>query len=189
MTEIDMLMRLFDTINDIYYKSVVPPTYIRFSFAKKRINWSLKKLANGTLYISINWQMAALPEKELYMEMIHQMAHLYNQAKDIEDTSMNNVYHNGSFRKAVEMCGGKARIVDSHKGYRVTNLSKKTMKTLQKYFNYQKYIELINKRGEEVFVGSFARFRYPQCGRVIEAQRLADNIICGYCHRNFIKID
>lgn len=63
MTEIDMLMRLFDTINDIYYKSVVPPTYIRFSFAKKRINWSLKKLANGTLYISINWQMAALPEK------------------------------------------------------------------------------------------------------------------------------
>ena len=172
MTEIDMLMRLFDTINDIYYKSVVPPTYIRFSFAKKRINWSLKKLANGTLYISINWQMAALPEKELYMEMIHQMAHLYNQAKDIEDTSMNNVYHNGSFRKAVEMCGGKA-----------------TMKTLQKYFNYQKYIELINKRGEEVFVGSFARFRCPQCGRVIEAQRLADNIICGYCHRIFIKID
>ncbi len=58
MTEIDMLMRLFDTINDIYYKSVVPPTYIRFSFAKKRINWSLKKLPEWTEYFLINIAMA-----------------------------------------------------------------------------------------------------------------------------------
>lgn len=185
----DILIRLYDNLNRIFYSGILPPVYIQFNFAEKnKKEWKLYFMKNGQYCISINWKLLNCNETDLYINMLHQMAHIYNWINEIADTSKSCRYHNKKWDNAVRKNG----IITAHNanvGYYAVGISDNTVKKIQPFFDFKKFREIVassNDEGEKRFVAH----KCPKCNRIILAVPIiGNNVICGYDHCEFIRID
>lgn len=184
MDDVEMLNHLYDRLNKYLFEKRLPPVLIRLY--NKRGTWNVIR-DKGNFQITICLKALSIPEEQIYINMLHQMIHIYNQIQDITDVSQAGRYHNKHWNAKAQQVG-LITTFEPTKGFKATGIDPKTIELAKWFFNYEKYLEEVNRDLRARKQGVFAKFQCPACDRVIFARNGSREIICNYCHRNFIQI-
>lgn len=185
MDDVQMLIHLYDCLNNRIFQSQLPPILIRLY--NKRGTWKAVKSKNGNYQIAISLKALSYSEEQIYINMLHQMVHIYNQIRNIVDVSSSDRYHN-KYWNAKAQAIGLITEFEPTKGFKAVGIKPEVFELAQGFFQYDTYIQEVKKDLRARKKGVWAKFQCPVCDRVILAKNGSRDIICGYCHRNFIQI-
>lgn len=208
---ISELYKLFDALNEHYWKNELPTVF----FTLKQ-GASKTKSVYGTFYPDSYAKKPDLPEgenlsgeenmeavcDEVYHEISmgaeflsrpfpsvaatlqHEMCHLYAQIYDIKDTSRNGAFHNTKFRDIAEK-HGLVIDKDPKNGWTLTDYTpgfEKFVTNLDLDYSVFDYFRLI-KTGTSTKTASVKRWICPICAQTINAKKTA-SLACGNCMKH-----
>ena len=208
---ISELYKLFDALNEHYWKNELPTVFITLkqgasktksvygtfypdSYAKKPDLPEGENLSGGEnmeavcdeVYheISMGAEFLARPFPNVAATLQHEMCHLYAQIHDIKDTSRNGAFHNTKFRDIAE---GHGLIIDKDpkNGWTLTNCTpgfEKFVTNLDLDYSVFDYFRLI-KTDTSTKTTSVKRWICPICGQTINAKKTA-SLACGNCMKH-----
>ncbi len=186
----EQLISLYNEINNIAWSGSLPPVLVELVFAKVNKGWRTKFLENRNYKIVINIDAISCEERELYVNMMHQMVHIYNDLRDLKDTTNRYRYHNLVYKKEAE---NRGIIIQQREndGYYPVDIEQDIYKQIRKVFSYKSYIQAVKDRGyytdskdglERVYA------KCPLCRKVIRMTR-GTQVICALCQRLFVTMD
>lgn len=190
----EQLLQLYNALNKLYFKGILPPVIIEISFAEKQTNWSTRLYNNRQYGISVNWYSLE-DEDNLYIDMLHQMIHISNSINDVIDTSGRGRYHNIKWKNEAKRVG---LIVENNnrQGYYAVGINKLTILEIRQVFDYKKYENVLDEFGctesmkinNKNKVNQLVMFKCPQCGRIAKT-RATNRINCGFCLCEYIRFN
>lgn len=184
MDNIEMLKHLYDRLNKQLFHKQLPPVLIRVY--SRRGTWNVVK-EHGNFLITISLKALSYPEEQIYINMLHQMVHIYNQINGVVDASSTERYHNKHWNVKAQQVG-LITIFEPTKGFRAVGIEPEVMALAREFFDYEQYMKEVKKDLRVRKQGVFAKFQCPVCDRVIYARNGSKEIMCNYCHRNFIQM-